>query len=62
MIPGTMRVDWVMEKRLQQAFEDLAELISDGIVTYEDAHSHLRLGYSPEIAEWFEEWWDEVDL
>jgi hypothetical protein len=56
------RVDWVMETRLQQAFYDLAELISEGIVTYEGAHKHLRIAYSVEIADWFKEWWDEVDL
>ena len=56
------RVDWVMESRLQQAFDDLADLISDGVVTYEEVRKHLRIGYAVEIADWFEEWWDEVDL
>ena len=55
------RVDWVMESRLQQAFDDLVELISEEIVTYEEVYLRLKWG-TTDVADWFEEWWDEVDL
>lgn len=56
------RVDWVMETQLQRAFDELLDLIQDGIVTYEEAYSSLKYGYSPDIAEWFSEWWEGADM
>lgn len=55
-------VDWVMELRLQQAFDDLWDHILGGRVTFEEAYNRLKWGYSFDIADWFQEWWDEVSM
>lgn len=55
------QVDWVMETHLQRMFDGLIELIRDELVTYEEVLAHLRIGYATEIADWFQEWWDEYE-
>lgn len=53
-----VRVDWVMETNLQRAYEDIADLITGELVTFEEAYNVLKWGYAPQVAEDFAEWWN----
>lgn len=55
-------VEWVMETHLQKAFDELADLITAGKLTFEEVRERLLLAYDSEFADWFEDWWDEVDM
>lgn len=55
------KVDWVMEIWLQRAYEDLADLITEGKVTFEEVHQRLKWTFAWEIADDFKKWWDEYE-